>query len=221
MSFLFILPSTSYAQSTDIEMAKYYYEQGDFEKAKLYYDKIYNERPSTSIFIDYLNTLVELKEYKKAEKITKKQIKNEKLGAFYKVKLGELYEIQGLKNKSEKYYNDLIDDFGKKNNPSEFNLLANEFVKLLKYDLAIKTLKKCDKIHSNSNNSLFIANLYGQKGDHEQMVDSYLNQIDKNPRDINRVKAFLPRSINFEEDEIKVDYLRKSLLKKGSKESRE
>ena len=77
MSFLFILPSTSYAQSTDIEMAKYYYEQGDFEKAKLYYDKIYNERPSTSIFIDYLNTLVELKEYKEAEKITKKQIKNE------------------------------------------------------------------------------------------------------------------------------------------------
>jgi tetratricopeptide (TPR) repeat protein len=111
----------------------------------------------------------------------------------------------------------LIDDFGKKNNPSEFNLLANEFVKLLKYDLAIKTLKKCDKIHSNSNNSLFIANLYGQKGDHEQMVDSYLNQIDKNPRDINRVKVFLPRSINFEEDEIKVDYLKKSLLKKVQK----
>ena len=217
MSFLFILPSTSYAQSTDIEMAKYYYEQGDFEKAKLYYDKIYNERPSTSIFIDYLNTLVELKEYKEAEKITKKQIKNERFGAFYKVKLGELYEKQELKKKAEKYYNDLIDDFGKKNNPSEFNLLANEFVKLLKYDLAIKTLKKCDKIHPNSNNSLSIANLYGQKGDHEEMVDSYLNQIDKSPRDINRVKVFLPRSINFEEDEIKVDYLRKSLLKKVQK----
>ena len=75
-------------------MAKYYYGKGDFEKAKLYYDKIYNERPSASIFTEYLNTLVELKEYKEAEKITKKQIKKEKFGAFYKVKLGELYEKQ-------------------------------------------------------------------------------------------------------------------------------
>ena len=79
ISFLFILPSTNFAQSTDIEMAKYYYEQSDYEKAKLYYDKIYNDRPSASIFTEYLNTLVELKEYKEAEKITKKQIKKELL----------------------------------------------------------------------------------------------------------------------------------------------
>ena len=214
ISFLFILPSNNFAQSTDIEMAKYYYSEGDFEKAKLYYDKIYNNNPSSSIFTEYLNTLVELGDYDEAEKITKKQIKKERFGAFYKVKLGELYEKQGLKNKAENYYNELIDDYGKKNNPGEYNLLTNEFVKLLKYDLAIKTLEKCDKIHSSSNNSISIANLYGLKGDHEKMIDSYLDQIDKDPREINRVKSFLPRSINFEEDEIKVDYLRKSLLKK-------
>ena len=217
ISLFLSLPGKIYAQSTDLEMAKYYYSNGDFEKAKLYYDKLYQENPTPSLFAEYLNTLVELEEYKEAEKITKKQIKNERFGAFYKVKLGELYEKQGQTEKAENYYNGLIDDFGSKNNPGEFNLLTGEFMKLLKYDLAIKTLEKCDKVHPKSNNNISIANLYGLKGNHEKMIDSYLEQIDRNPRDINRVKAFLPRSINFEEDEEKVDYLRKSLLKKVQK----
>ncbi|MDA9262077.1 tetratricopeptide repeat protein, partial [Flavobacteriales bacterium] len=217
ISFLFIVPSNNFAQGSNIEMAKYYYSNGDFEKAKLYYDKIYKNKPSSAIFTEYLNTLVELNEFKTAEKITKNQIKKEKFGAYYKVKLGVLYEKQGLKNKADEYYNSIIDKFSKKNNSGEFKILANEFVKLLKYDLAIKTLEKCDNTHVKSNNNISIASIYGQKGDHEKMIDSYLIQIDKNPKDIKRIKIYLPRSINFEEDEKQVDYLRKSLLKKVQK----
>ena len=78
ISFLFLVPNSNYAQSTDLEMAKYYYGNGDFEKAKLYYEKLYQESPSSSIFAEYLNTLVELNEFKEAEKITKKQKKFQK-----------------------------------------------------------------------------------------------------------------------------------------------
>lgn len=216
-TFLSIAPYNNFAQSSDIEMAKYYYSNGDYEKAKLYYDKIYKSNTSSSIYTEYLNTLIELKEYKEAEKITKKQIKKERFGVFYKVKLGELYEKQGLDKKADDYYNNLIDNFNNKNNPGEFKLLNNEFIRLLKYDLAIKTLEKCDATHPRSNNILGIANLYGLKGDFEKMIDSYLNHIDKNPKDISRVKIYLPRSINFEDDEKEVEYLRRSLLKKVQK----
>ncbi|MEN8928437.1 MAG: tetratricopeptide repeat protein [Flavobacteriales bacterium] len=215
--FFLIAPFNSFAQSSDQEMAQYYFDQSDFEKAKLYYDKIYTDKSSNSIYSNYLETLMELKEFDEAEKITKKRIKREKYGAFFKMKLGTIYENQNQKSKAQDYYLEIIEEYDKKKNPGEFNLLTGEFMKLLKYDLAILTLEKCDEIHPKSNNNISIANLYGLKGNHEKMIDSYLNQIDKNPRDLNRVKAFMPKSINFEEDEKKVEYLRKSLLKKVQK----
>ena len=54
--------SDAYSQNTDLQMAQYYYENADFEKAKLYYEKIYSSNPSTSLYTEYLNTLLELKE---------------------------------------------------------------------------------------------------------------------------------------------------------------
>ncbi|MGB1040259.1 MAG: hypothetical protein ACPGVD_05260, partial [Flavobacteriales bacterium] len=68
-------------------MAKYYYDNGDYEKAKLYYEKIFKPNSSSAVYNEYINTLVELNDFKQAEKITKKKIKSEKFGAFYKIKL--------------------------------------------------------------------------------------------------------------------------------------
>ncbi len=209
--------SVSYSQNTDQQMAQYYFDNGEYDKAKLYYEKLFKKYPSSTIYSNYISTLLELKEYKEAEKITKKQIKKERFGAFYKVKLGEIYEKSGEEKKAKKYFEGLISNLGKKNNPGEYSLLCNEFVRLLKYDFAIKTLEKCEKIHPSSNYSITIANLYGMQGKYEKMIDSYLFQIEKKPTDINRVKAFIPRSIDFEEDEKAVEILRTKLLKKIQK----
>ena len=205
------------SQNTDQQMAQYYFDNGDYEKAKLYYEKIFKQYPSSKIYTNYISSLIELKEYKEAEKITKKQIKKEQRSYFYKVKLGEIYEKSGEENKASKYFSGLISDMNKKNIPGEYMLLCNEYVRLLKYDLAIETLEKCQRIHPNSNLNINIANLYGMKGNYEKMIDSYLLQIEKKPRDLSRVKAFLPRSIDFEEDEKTVNILRKKLLKKIQK----
>ena len=166
--------SDAYSQNTDLQMAQYYYENADYEKAKLYYEKIYSSNPSTSLYTEYLNTLLELKEFKEAEKITKKKIKEERFGYFFKVKLGEIYEKKGETEEANKYYAELIEDLDEKSNPSEYSMLSNEFERLLKYDLAIETLEKCQSNVPNANYSIAIANLYGMKGDFEKMVDSLL-----------------------------------------------
>ncbi|MDB9932589.1 tetratricopeptide repeat protein [Flavobacteriales bacterium] len=219
ISILFMVgfSSDAYSQNTDLQMAQYYYENADFEKAKLYYEKIYSSNPSTSLYTEYLNTLLELKEFKEAEKITKKKIKEERFGYFFKVKLGEIYEKKGETEEANKYYAELIEDLDEKSNPSEYSMLSNEFERLLKYDLAIETLEKCQSNVPNANYSIAIANLYGMKGDFEKMVDSYLNQIEKRPTDVNRIKQYLPRSINFQEDTDIADMLRIKLLKKVQK----
>ena len=215
--FLFIgllNSSDSFSQNTDQQMAQYYFDNGEFEKAKLYYEKIFQEQTSSSIYNNYISTLLELNEYKEAEKITKKQIKRQPRGSFYDVKLGEIYEKSGEKEKAEKYFKKLIDEMSEKNNPDEYNSLCNEFVRLLKYNLAIQTLEKCDEIHPNTNFNITIANLYGMQGNFEKMIDSYLFQIEKKPSELERVKAFLPRSIDFIDDKKTTELLRVRLLKK-------
>ena len=209
--------SPSFSQNTDYQMAKYYYDNGDYEKAKLYYEKIFKPNSSSAVYNEYINTLVELNDFKQAEKITKKKIKSEKFGAFYKIKLGDIYEKQGLEKKANDYYEKLIKNLGKKNVPGEYNLYSSEFVKLLKYNYAIEILEKCEKVHPNSNYNISIANLYGMQGNYEKMLDSYLNQIDKKPSDLRRVQIYLPRSIDFEEDDKIVDLLRVKLLKRIQK----
>lgn len=210
-------PAELFSQNTDLQMAQYYYENNDFEKAKLYYEKIYETNPSATVYAEYLNTLLELNDYKEAEKITKKKIKEERFGYFYRVKLGEIYEKKGETNKAEEYYLELIGTLDSKSNRGEFSMLSNEFVRLLKYDLAIKTLEKSEEVVANSNYSISIANLYGMKGDYERMIDSYLTQIEKNPNDAEQVKQYLPRSIDFLEDKSTTELLRVKLLKKVQK----
>ena len=63
------------SQTSDQKMAIYYFEEGDFEKAKMYYVKVFETNQSRNTYSNYFTTLIELKEYKEAEKITKKIIK--------------------------------------------------------------------------------------------------------------------------------------------------
>lgn len=216
----FVLFSTSqiaFGQNNDLQMAQYYYEQSDFGKAKLYYEKLYSPSSSQDIYNQYINTLTELKEFSEAQKITKKRIKNENFGAFYKIKLGEIYELEGEQNKANSYFESLIDDLNKKNTVSEYNLYANEFVRILKYEFAISVFEKCDKTHDNSNHKISIANLHGFLGNHELMIETYLDQIVISPNQVQYVKAILPRSINFLENESIVTLLKKQTLKKIQK----
>ena len=69
---LFILGSFSvFSQTeTDIQLAQHYYSNGEFDKATGYYEKIYNATPTKVYFNRYLECLVQIKDFKTAEKIT-------------------------------------------------------------------------------------------------------------------------------------------------------
>ncbi len=213
--FLVLIGSSNatYGQNSDLQMAQYYYEQSDFGKAKLYYEKLYSPSASKTVYTEYINTLVALKEFSEAQKITKKKVKNENFGAFYKIKLGELYEKEGEQTKANSHFEEIIDDLNKKNSISEYNSYAQGFIDVLKYEFAISVFQKCDKIHDNSNHNLSIANLHGLIGNHELMIEAYLEQILITPKQVGYIKAMLPRSINFLEDNKVVDILKKKTLK--------
>lgn len=208
----------TFGQNSDLQMAQYYYENSDFEKAKLYYEKLYSHSSTQEVYTQYVNTLVELGELDEAIKITKKKIKTEKFGSFYAIKLGYLYEQQADDKKVKSYYKDLINELTKKNTVNEFVILANEFVRVQKYEYAIQVFERCDNVHSNSNHKISIANLHGMLGNYEQMIDTYLDQLTLSSAELVRIKMLLPRSINFTEDKAVVDILKKQTLRKIQKQ---
>jgi len=207
------------SQTTDEKMASYYFESADFEKAKMYYEKVFKTNKSRNVYENYMATLLELKEYKIAKKVTKKLIKKNPHSFFYKINYGEIMEYEDGKNKSNKYFEKLIDDLDSKTQLWKFGQLSQEFSRIGKTDLALKTLEKGESFNTKKDNrfSVNIAMLYGQKGETNKMIDAYLKVVETQPRQISRVKGYLTKSIDFDSQPKKVEILRKKLLRKIQK----
>ncbi|NTW33934.1 MAG: tetratricopeptide repeat protein, partial [Bacteroidetes bacterium] len=74
--FLFLFAINSFAQtSTDEQLAAQYLQNKEYDKAVELYEKLFNKNQEYVYYAPYVQCLTELKNYKAAEKIIKKQIK--------------------------------------------------------------------------------------------------------------------------------------------------
>src|ERR1700748_3881692 len=96
------LPLVSQRQSNhnDEKLAFQYFEQKEFEKANLYFDDMYDRSPD-AIYPYYFKSLIGVKDYSKAEKITKKQLKQNRMNAALYVNLGKIYKLENDEKKEK------------------------------------------------------------------------------------------------------------------------
>ena len=201
------------AQDTsDEQLAVYYFDTGDFEKALIYYQKLYDATQNSANYDGLLKSLVELKKFKDAEKLVKKQMKRFKSNVQY-IDLGQIYEAQGLPKDADKAYQDAI-----KNMPKSQGMIirtANEFIRLNKLGYALDTYNFGRTLLNNSYPfSYELASLYGSMGDHQKMISAYLDLLEYNEAYLQTVQNGLNRSIDFETSNEKVDLLRMELLRR-------
>ena len=107
---LLTLQSTLFAQPSgqnDTQLAQYYYANGDFEKAIIYYEKLYAKDPSKQLFLRYVECLSQVKQFKTAEKIYKRQINSNRQDLDLKVSFGQFYEDLGEAEKAADIYGNL------------------------------------------------------------------------------------------------------------------
>ena len=64
-------------KNTDSKLADQYYSNKEYDKAVVYYQKVFDKTKSPAYYIRLLNCLIELEEYKNAEKLIKRQIKRQ------------------------------------------------------------------------------------------------------------------------------------------------
>jgi len=217
MLFVLFLSIGAFAQGSDLDLAEYYYNEGQFEQAKLYYEKIYKTNKTNRVYNNYLNTLIALGEFEEAEKMAKKNVKeNSKDGVSY-VKLGDLYKRFEKKTEAAEQFDLAI----KKVEPTRSNIirLSSEFSQINEYEFALKTYQKGRAEGKDGYNYAYeIANMQGNLGDLDGMTESFLDLIAGEPNYIQTVQNSLNRTLNLAENEANMDMLRVKLLKRSQKD---
>lgn len=209
--FLLLAISPAYAQISDLELAESYVKTGECDIAIIYYEKIIKSNKSKKVYDNYMKCLLDVEDYKEAQKLVKTFIKLQPQYPNYKVDLGIVYSRMGEDDKANKAYKDAI----KSLRPSQHQVisLANRFIQLNKLDLAYDTYKKGQKLMDGQYSFHYeIATLEGIRGNSEAMINEYLDLILDNPAFLNTVQNALARNFDFTEENDKTDYLRETLM---------
>ena len=106
--FLFTgLFATAQDGNYDEFLARQFLQNGEFAKAAEYYEGLFKQNPA-EYYDDYLDILVQLKDFEKAEKVIKTLYKNSGNNPVYLLDLGDLYLKQNKDADAEKQFNKTI-----------------------------------------------------------------------------------------------------------------
>ncbi len=152
----------------NLDLARQYESTGEFDKAAVYYEKQYNIDPFGT-YEPYLKCLKQIKDYKEAEKLIKKQAKRGAGAGKYNVDLGLLYEMEGDTDKAKKQFETAIKNLHP--DAGDIYAVANTFIMNGKPDLALETFLKGRSLVPDNNFGFDIAELYGRKGETQKMID--------------------------------------------------
>lgn len=202
-------------KESDAQLAAQYYRKKEFDKAVILYAKLYKQKKSNVYYTYYLYCLVELEDYKEAEKLVKTQIKKYPTRPKYQVDLGFVYTEKGDLSKAKKQYENAL-----RNLPPDRNRiieLANAFLIRSQIEYAVATYKKGSEMLPDYPFYLELGNLYNQVGNYSEMVEEYLHYVDFEYMNMAIVEHKLQTKLSDDPDNVISELLRKALLKRVQK----
>jgi tetratricopeptide (TPR) repeat protein len=215
--FLLLLPvmfcRTASAQAvTDEQLGLMYYNNKEFEKSAALFDRLFSEKPTLFNYTYLLQSLLEINDFDKAEKVVKRQAKRFPEDARYIIDQGFILLRTNQAQKAAKLFEQAIKDL-----PAEqrrVNELANAFLMRRENEYAIRTyLKGRQMLAPQYTFGFELANLYEISGNFEKMADEYIMLLETNPEVQNQIQGRLQNSLNNDPEGLKSEALRTSLLK--------
>ena len=189
-------PSSSQTLTTE-KLAIQYYEQKQFEKANIYFDELFN-KSAENWFSYYYKSLLAIKDYSKAEKITKKFLKEDKNNTFLYVRLGQIYKLQNNEKKEKEFYDKAIKDLIAF--PPYVQNLATAFVEAGQYTYALDSYQKGRNATPEYPYYFERAEVFKAMNDLKAMINELLDAIDFKESDIQLVKINLQNSLGYNEE---------------------
>ena len=185
-------------------MAQHYFINGEFDKATSYYEKLYSSQSTKIYFTRYLECLIQIKDFKTAEKTIKKYISQNKNDMEIQVVLGQFYEDIDEPQKSAKVYEELLSVVSV--DPGEIINLFQLFVGKRKFDLAKKVLDKGKKNAPYYPFNFQYADLYSLTGNNRLMIEEYINYLILQPSMFESIQNAISSRIDLSKSDGK-DYL--------------
>lgn len=170
----------SYGQTeTDIQLAQYYYTNGEFDKASMYYEKLYATDPSKVIFTRYFECLMEIQDFKTAEKVIKKQANANKADIELQVTYAQFYEEVNEGSKAKKIYEEILESVN--SNPGLTIQIYQAFIARGKVEYAKTTLDKGRKLAPSYPFNFQYADYYSLVGNKPEMMREYIDYLEVQP----------------------------------------
>ncbi len=203
---------TSEEATGDELLAAQYMREGNFEKAVMLYQELYEKNPSPVIYNNYLQCLIELKEFSDARELANQQIENNRGRVRYQVDLGFVYTKEGSNRRARRHFRELIDNLPA--HPPSIRDLANAFLFRDFTDYALETYQKGrERMGEAHPFHLEIASIYDQKGEYGKMMQEYVDLIVHDDSYTEEVQGLMQDAIKDDPELEKADALRRLLIR--------
>lgn len=209
--FLFITLSFSlFAFAQNEQLAQYYYDKGDFEKAKMGYEELLLSVPQNmQYFLRTVDCYQQLQQFDIAEKAIQTRLDKYNQGNLL-VELGYNTQLQKNEAKAKSYYDQAIDRI--KKNPNEVYGIANSFEKKVLLEYALKSYQTASEVEPKYNFNYQKGLLYGQLGNTEMMISTFLDESYATPQNSIMIQNQLSRFMTDDSDANFSEMLRKGLI---------
>ena len=188
-----------------------YYQNREFTKAIEIFTDLYSRDPSHVNYTYYLYSLLELQDYREAGKLVKDQIKKYPDMLRYEVDLGYVYQRASETDKANRTFEDVIGHLPE--NINEIKQIANTFYVRGLTSYAIKTyLKGREVMKGEYDFDMDLASMYERNGNYQEMVETYLDNLERLPDNIENVQNRLQSAMSRDIENILPGILREALL---------
>ncbi|HRH55998.1 MAG TPA: tetratricopeptide repeat protein [Chitinophagales bacterium] len=213
ITFILLLFYTLFCQAQDGDydafLARQFLQNGEFAKAAEYYETLFKQNPA-EYYDDYLDILIQIKDFEKAEKVIKTLYKQSDNYPIYLLDLADLYLKQDRAADAEKQFAKIVKEL----KPDRYTIqqIAKKFIQLKQLDYAQKVYDKAKDILKDKNAfNLEVANLFFLKNDLTGMINAYLNEAPYQASNLSSIETGLQKGLT---DEKAKDALEKELLKR-------
>lgn len=214
--FSFSLQNISLAQqvsqsSSDEQLAAQFLAEGDYERAAAIYEELFDDDVSPAIYNNYLRSLLELEDYRKAQRVVNTQIDRNPGKPRFEVDLGYVYTLAEDNRKARRHLEGLIKDVPV--NPRAITDLANAFLFRDFDDYALQTYQKArNQIGSEYPFNRQMAEIYERMGDYDKMMEEYVELVVLDESYMETVQGILQDALNNDPEFVYSDALRRVLL---------
>ncbi|MBS1646135.1 MAG: tetratricopeptide repeat protein [Bacteroidetes bacterium] len=184
-------------KSTDEQLAEQFFLNKEYDKASVYYEKLYSKN-FLQYYAPYIKCLLATKEFKRAEKVIKKQLKNAPDDLFYYVDLGQVYKADSNTVKEKEQYQKAIKELS--SDVSQTLQLGKSFVAIKEFDYALEVYKKGRRFNGRIYPFFYeLADVYKAKGDLRAMINEYLDAVSFNESEYQTVQMHLQSSLGYDD----------------------